>query len=101
MKVLSLWKGWIEIDPRSRTMRDIAISVGEKHGIDLATLRSGDLRRSITAVRHEAMYEMYQTGRYSNQKIANFFNLVDHTTTVHARRVHQDRLAAQAFLPAG
>lgn len=82
---------WIS-PPPGPTMREIAHTVASRHRMTLELLRTDTRAHWISHVRQEAMWEMYETGRYSNQQIASFFGLTDHTSTIHGRKAHAARL---------
>jgi chromosomal replication initiation ATPase DnaA len=92
--LLSLWRGLILAPVRCRTMREIATAVAERHGLTRAELNIRTNRFAIAHPRQEAMWEMYQTGKWSNGQIGVYFGGYDHSTVIHARQAHQARLDA-------
>lgn len=75
----------------SRSMRGILADVAWRHGIAPHVLR-GDVRARWAAhPRQEAMYLMYQTGRFSLPQIGIFLGNRDHTTVLHGIRAHKKR----------
>ena len=90
--VLSLFRGVIQRQP---TMRDITAAVAEKHQLRPDEMRAGLRERGVAPPRHEAMWRIYQTGRYSYPQIARFSGYKDHTTVLHGVREHGRRRAAR------
>lgn len=74
----------------------IAAAIAKKHGIELAVLRGPSARKPIVAARHEAMYAIYATRKYSTPTIGAWFGGRDHTTVLHGVRKHESRLRAEA-----
>lgn len=101
--VLSLYRGLIDLappPPTARTMRQIAEEVAWRHGLSLEKLRDYSDRQKLAPPRQEAMWLMYETGRFSNRQIGLFFSGRDHTTVITGRHAHAERIARQAIAEA-
>lgn len=96
MTMLSLWHG--EITPRpgnSALLREITAAVAALHGVGVKAILSRERRYKVAFARQVAMTTAYDTGRFSNHRIGQFFDR-DHTSVVHARKMTAARaLAAQ------
>lgn len=88
--VLSLFRGVIQ---RPSTMREITVEVAQKHQLNPREMRAGARERRVAHPRQEAMWRIYQTGRYSYPQIARFLGYKDHTTIIHGVREHERRRA--------
>lgn len=86
--VLSLWKGMIRTDP---TMAEIAAQVAAERRISISELKGVRRDAGLAHARQEAMWRMYQQGRWSLPQIGRFLNR-DHTTVIHGIRVHERRI---------
>lgn len=81
--------------PRGRLahLREIAREVCDIHGITMGEILGPSRVWCIAHPRQKAMAIAYATGRFSLPMLGRFFNR-DHTTVLHAVRVHARRLAA-------
>lgn len=88
----------LEMDttPASATMREITERIATDHGRTLQEVRTAKHKKCDAYIRQEAMSEIYGTGEFSNRQIAGFFNLTDHTSVIHARQRHAERMAGAA-----
>lgn len=78
------------------TMRGIVAEIAERDGIPVALLRGAPRTRFISDARQEAMWRMYQTGRFSLPQIGAFLGGRDHTTILHGVRAHAERTKRKA-----
>lgn len=76
------------------TMAGIVRSVADQYGLTVAELRGPRRFHHFVRPRHEAMWRMAQTGRWSLPQIGNFLGGRDHTTVLHGIRRHAQRMAA-------
>jgi chromosomal replication initiator protein len=72
-------------------MKQIAREVAAKHGVPMVDLKSARRDRPTVLARQEAIYRMRTETLRSLPEIGRFFNR-DHTTALHAVRVHSKRL---------
>lgn len=95
---LSLYP-WLvgEIVPKRPTMREIAATVAESHGITVHEMRLPARSHRIAHPRQEAMWRMCQTGLWSTTIIGKFFGL-DHTTVLHGREAHAARMRGEKYV---
>ena len=100
MKMLSLFKGEIEVPDPSSTMRSIVYDVAKRHGITPEDIVGHDRSHRFTHPRQEAMWLMREVRlsdgrqRWSLPRIAAHLGNRDHTTVLHGVRAHQKRLEA-------
>lgn len=73
------------------SMQQIATAVAQKRCIPLKDLRSDVRGRRVAYARHEAMFLMYQTGRWSLSQVGRFFDGRCHTSVLYAIRAHSYR----------
>lgn len=88
---LSLFRGLVR---KPLTMARITQEVAEWYGIPIALVRGPSRQRSHVIARHEAMYQIYMTGRFSMPQIGRYFDR-DHTTVLHAIRSVEKRMASK------
>lgn len=79
------------------TLDDIVRMVAFKHGVTPGQVRAKYGPRKYAPAQQEAMWECYQTGRWSNTVIGRCFSGRDHAVVIHARRRHQARLDGHAL----
>jgi chromosomal replication initiator protein len=97
---VSIWRH--ETLAPANTMREIAVAVAASHGCSVAELRGQSRIRIIARPRQEAMWLCRQVRladgkhRYSLPLIGHFFGGRDHTTVLHAVRVHQARMCGES-----
>lgn len=88
----SSWK------PLARTtapsMAEIVAQVAIAHGVFVGEVRGPSRDRRLVAARHEAMVQVYQTGKFSMPQVGSFFNR-HHTSVLHAIRRHEAALSAE------
>lgn len=84
---------WSPTPPRP-TMAAIAERVAEKHGVSVDDIKGMRRFPHLVLPRHEAMHEMYATGRWSLAQIARFFGGRDRSGVRGAILTHAERLAA-------
>lgn len=70
----------------------IIYNVALKHGLTYADIMGRSRKADIVTARHEAMYELRQTGKYTLPQIGRFMHR-DHTTILHACRKMKKTLA--------
>lgn len=63
----------------------IIYNVALKHGLTIADIMGRRRKPNIVLARHEAMYELHATGKYSLPQIGRFMKR-DHTTILHGCR---------------
>ncbi len=85
------WLMAYQVPVARQTMREIAERICELRGLSLDQMRGPQRAQEIAHPRQEAMWLMYETGRWSNKQIGNFFGGKDHTTVIHGRRAHLER----------
>lgn len=71
--------------------RLLAAEVGERHGLSLTDIRKPRRAARYAHPRHEAMWELWETGRYSSITIARFLGLTNHTSVYYGWREHRRR----------
>lgn len=72
-------------------MKTIATRVALAHGFQLEDLTGPARTKRVAHVRHEAMWEIYETGLFSYPQIGRFFGGRDHTTVICGCRAHEAR----------
>jgi chromosomal replication initiator protein len=90
--VLSLFRGLIKRRPGSRGILE---DVASQWGISVNELVGEGRAKRFALPRHEAMYRLRETGRYSFPQIAAIFGR-DHTSVMHGVKRHKQRLAEAA-----
>ncbi len=76
-------------------------AVAARHRVSIHRLKTGGRCAAMSAVRHEAAWELRQlTPPPSYPQIARMMGLKNHTSAIHAVRRHQARIAAQVSTPA-
>lgn len=75
------------------TMAEIAERIAVVGGVTLEQLRT-DRSRRISQLRLQAFTEIYETGSYGYQQIADFFGLLCHTTVLKGIQNLKRRQAA-------
>jgi chromosomal replication initiator protein len=63
------------------------------YGVTVEDLIGDSRAPSLCAIRFEAFWEVYATGRYSTPAIGSFFGGRDHTTVLNGLRRHEARMA--------
>lgn len=92
-RVLSIWRGEILLK-LSIEWKDIVRGVAERHGLTLEDLIGDRRTRNVAYPRHEAMWALYETGRYTTTQIGRWFGR-DHSSVCYAIREHQKRIDGQ------
>lgn len=77
--------------PKRPTMAAIAQHAASRHGLSVADLRGPATNRPIARARHEAMWLMAETGRWSLFQIGRYLGGRDHTTVRHGILRHSER----------
>ena len=75
-----------------QVMRRIVSEVAEKHNLPVRDIFKDRRNKSLVHARHEAMWRCSEETGYSFPRIGRFFGK-DHTTVLHACRVHAARMA--------
>lgn len=75
------------------SMRGISERVAARWDLTLDDLKGQSRKRFIARPRQEAMWHMYQTGRFSLPQIGQFLGGRDHSTILHGVRRHAERIA--------
>lgn len=91
MTALSLWKGEVK-EVQRMTMAEIAEYVCKKHRISIEQLKGPQHFRYVAWPRQEFMWMACQQGRWSTTVIGRFLGGRDHTTVLHGRKRHQERI---------
>lgn len=91
MAYLSLWHGLQPGGARPATMAEYLAEVSQRSGFSIAELKGLRRRKALNAARQEAMWLMYETGRWSSTQIGWFLGNRDHTTILHGCRAHEAR----------
>lgn len=73
--------------------RSILREVAEDTGVSVDDLRGPCLKRHVAHARQEAMFRLYQTGRYSTVHVGRILGGRDHTTVSKGIRAREARLA--------
>lgn len=76
-------RDWIIVNARP-SMRQIAQSVAEAHGLPAAELYTHNRQKWVSHPRQEAMARMSDAG-FSHTQIVRHFGFENHTTSVHAK----------------
>ncbi len=79
------------------TGQQIMSEVAKAYGVTLNDLRSAGRTKEMVKPRHEAMYRIATETELTFPQIGRMFGKRDHTTVLHAVRMHYERadLAAQ------
>ncbi len=81
--------------PRSRvTSKEVMQHVASRHGMTVDEMLTTSRERRFVRARQEAMWEIRQRTHLSLPQIAQRFGHKDHTSVLHAVRVHGERVAA-------
>lgn len=91
--VLSLYRGLITLKPSSRS---IIAQVAAEWEVSVEVLVGPRRCQSVSRPRQDAMFRLYETGRFSLPQIGRMFGNRDHTTILHSVRRHAKRLAEAA-----
>lgn len=73
------------------SIRGVITEVAERHDLTLDEIRGPGRHRWLTRPRQEAMYLLWETGRYSLSQIGYHLGKRDHTTVLHGVRAHKRR----------
>lgn len=91
MMALSLWKGWIGRPLPG--VREVATEVAKRRGVTFADLAGPVGSRSLSVIRHEAMYESKERTGKSFSDVGRVFRR-NHATVIHGYRRHAERIGA-------
>lgn len=82
--------------PRTKTMKEIIREVAAKHKLSVTEILSFRRTRHIVSARHEAIWRCKMETTNSLPAIGRAFGGFDHTTVLHAIRMHEKRMREAA-----
>ena len=92
MRVFSLWRGVIDLNPRPPTMADLLAQAASDGQITLDEIR-GPSQHRIHSRPRQAFYHAALAAGFSTTQAARFVGRTDHTTALTGARRHAARCA--------
>lgn len=84
MKLISLWRGQIEI---RRSMPELIEEIANQYGVSIELIKSRNTKKAAYVPRQHFMWLAYQQAHLSMPIIGKFLNL-DHSSVLHGIRRH-------------